>query len=357
MNPFRSLVNVIRLIVSGSWLPDNDVAKVAMVLLWGLLICSGLALLGEWTALVLWGVAAFSSGALLGFLFGIPLTSQGVGSHKTAVVSDTGANIEEHSADQVTYRPNTNLEEISEWLTKIIIGMGLVELTQIPSRFESLVRFLAADNHAPGIVGAVLVLFAILGFFAGYLLTRLFLSPTFKGVDTLVIGGQKLSVGQVSGQQRNLISDLQAQLIELRKKVGGAPSEKLFEAQPPPPSSKFILWVDENPKNNAYFFELLQKRGYQVETVSSTTEALDKAEKKTYRIILSNMRRKEGENAGIKLLGSLKDRSVQSPFVVFCSPESVHRYGTEVEDLGGHITSSPTDLRALLDRWAPGPPT
>ena len=59
---------------------------------------------------------AFAVGALLGFLFGIPqyLAKQGG-----------------PSPDKASYQPNTNLTQVSEWLTKIIIGVGLVQFGQL----------------------------------------------------------------------------------------------------------------------------------------------------------------------------------------------------------------------------------
>ena len=33
--------------------------------------------------------------------------------------------------DQPSYLPNTNLETISDWLTKVIVGVGLVEIREV----------------------------------------------------------------------------------------------------------------------------------------------------------------------------------------------------------------------------------
>src|SRR5215207_3296326 len=56
--------------------------------------------------------AAFGVGALVGFLFGIPRRFQREGSDPAL-----GGLV-----------VNTNLEQISDWLTKIIVGVGLVEI-------------------------------------------------------------------------------------------------------------------------------------------------------------------------------------------------------------------------------------
>jgi len=69
------------------------------------------------------GAASISVGSLLGFLFGMP---------RAMVAPSTSE--ETDAAAPMTYRPSTNLEQVSDWLTKILIGVGLVELRQIGGR-------------------------------------------------------------------------------------------------------------------------------------------------------------------------------------------------------------------------------
>ncbi len=123
---------------------------------------------------------AWATGALVGFLFGIPRT-----------MSVPPADVVEGvlGRDQLQYRVNTNLEQISDWLTKILVGVGLAELYQFPAALRG-----AADYFAPAIDGraaadlagfvvALLVYFAIVGLMTGYLATRVLLTPLFKLVD------------------------------------------------------------------------------------------------------------------------------------------------------------------------------
>ena len=73
---------------------------------------------GSWSIFALAtliGACAFALGALLGFLFGIPQYFAG---------ADTPS-----ERSRATYQPNTNLTQVSDWLTKIIIGVGLVRGT------------------------------------------------------------------------------------------------------------------------------------------------------------------------------------------------------------------------------------
>jgi hypothetical protein len=73
--------------------------------------------------------ASFAFGSSIGFLFGIPrvekLKASANESNGTGQISAPGY-----------YKDNTNLEEISDWLTKIILGLTLVELKPILSRLH-----------------------------------------------------------------------------------------------------------------------------------------------------------------------------------------------------------------------------
>jgi hypothetical protein len=110
--------------------------------------------------------ASFFLGGLLGFLFGIPKT----------VKLQTQIETKPSSSNTEKYVENTNLEDVSDWLTKIIIGVGLVELTQIPQFLNQYAEMIAPalggipSSGAFGI--AILVYYSIVGFLFVYLSTR-----------------------------------------------------------------------------------------------------------------------------------------------------------------------------------------
>jgi hypothetical protein len=72
------------------------------------------------------------------------------------------------------FEVNTNLEQISDWLTKILVGVGLVELGQIAAKGAELVAFVAPslDGNKSAALG-LLIFFSVAGFLLGYLATRL----------------------------------------------------------------------------------------------------------------------------------------------------------------------------------------
>jgi len=102
----------------------------------------------------------FMAGALLGFLFGIPRTLQ------------------EGSQSGGRYQDNTNLEQISDWLCKIIVGVGLTQLIFIPSTLQKyaaeIAPALGSFPSSEAFAIAIFIFFSIDGFLVGYLWTRVY---------------------------------------------------------------------------------------------------------------------------------------------------------------------------------------
>jgi hypothetical protein len=47
-----------------------------------------------------------------------------------------------------TQRVNTSLEEVSDWLTKLLLGIGLVQLGKVPGLLRSYSKVINADSGA-----------------------------------------------------------------------------------------------------------------------------------------------------------------------------------------------------------------
>lgn len=90
-------------------------------------------------------IAFFISGCVLGFVFGIPKKYQ----NKQASVQLDKAGKPLQPADP-NYTDNSSLEEISDWITKIIIGLSLVQFNAIVSMIEN-----AASRINASLQGAV----------------------------------------------------------------------------------------------------------------------------------------------------------------------------------------------------------
>ncbi|HME00837.1 MAG TPA: hypothetical protein VKM93_26340, partial [Terriglobia bacterium] len=111
---------------------------------------------------------AFMIGVLLGFLFGFP-------SRADAGTIRTGA-----QASQSPFY-NTNLQEVADWLTKLIVGASLVELSKFPPMLKQFGEYVASSVnpfhrglYSPSPANAVvnLIYFWSCGILFGYIWTR-----------------------------------------------------------------------------------------------------------------------------------------------------------------------------------------
>ncbi len=110
--------------------------------------------------------AALLAGVLLGFLFGLPRAVRGTPGAKARLTT------------------NTNLDEISDWLTKILVGLGLVQLGKIAHGVGGIAHSLAPGlgngSGAKPFAIALLISSAVDGFLIGYIWTRIDLSRRFR---------------------------------------------------------------------------------------------------------------------------------------------------------------------------------
>ncbi len=135
---------------------------------------------------------AFSSaivGAFIGFIFGIPRTPA--------------------SKDPDNIAANTNLEEISDWITKIIVGVSLVQLNQISGGIIELGHTLAVGlgNHPTSFVFSIstMIFYFVGGFFLGYLWSRIYLPKILRA-------------SLEEGRLRQELSETKTELIETKSK-------------------------------------------------------------------------------------------------------------------------------------------
>ena len=118
-------------------------------------------------------------GAFFGLLFGVPrLLEQTRDTKTTGVPTQTSS-----------YQANTNFTEISDWLTKIIVGVSLIQLGPIRDQLVALVNALApgfgTSAAAAPFVAGLLATASVTGFLAGYLLARIYLPRVFNEADVI----------------------------------------------------------------------------------------------------------------------------------------------------------------------------
>jgi len=125
------------------------------------------------SVMLLISIAFILVGMFMGFIFGIPRT------HQESSIN-TSNSTDEHENRYLS--ANTNLEQISDWLTKIIVGVGLVEIAKISEEFNKLVAFLSNGiglQNKESIIFSLIIASLILGFLFGYLITRIYLTRAF----------------------------------------------------------------------------------------------------------------------------------------------------------------------------------
>lgn len=194
--------------IKGLWNEDRDAKRVAAVMVVALGCGAVLIVLAtsSWPtafAGLLWAAACSSVGWFLGFLFGIPRSLSTDTARTTAPASPDGttapADADRSAAlatNSVTAEPplkpevspgpstavNTNLEQISDWLTKIIVGVTLVESKEVLDHLSNAAHMMAGSLGGESSVSfafAILIYFSFSGLLGSYLLTRLFLQRAF----------------------------------------------------------------------------------------------------------------------------------------------------------------------------------
>lgn len=116
-------------------------------------------------------MAALAIGIFIGFIFGVPRQAQADG------------------INNGTFASNTNLEQISDWLTKILVGITLTQISQIPNQIhmlgETLGPSLGNDDTAEIIGITYCIFFVTLGFLMGYLWTRIYFRQMLEKAESL----------------------------------------------------------------------------------------------------------------------------------------------------------------------------
>jgi CheY-like chemotaxis protein len=323
---------------------------------------------GNRVTAALWALSCLASGGIVGFLFGIPRVLQDDNA-PNAEVNENEENKDPANTSKPFYRMqvNTNLEQISDWLTKIIVGVGLIEMRRIPELLNSLSGFLAAglgerSAETQTLAAAIIVYFVVVGFLGGYLITRIYLAQAFSRADwgtqnTVTVGGRKLTITEIVKQQGKIISDVQNAMIKTQNEAESDPSHKTTEEKSISAIKtpvRTILWVDDNPKSNSVHVDNLNKLGIDVVSSLSTEDALKQFNNRTFDRIISDMGRRErgnvkNERAGIDLTKAIRKLDKNIPIIIFCATKSVVNFKEEAIKAGANeVTSSSTILMMAL---------
>ncbi len=170
------------------------------------------------SALFIISGGSFLSTFIIGFLFGIPRSTRAENTNPKISSRDGQTSEFKDDTQNQRLQTNTNLQEISDWLTKMIVGIGLTQLYRVPSLLAALSNFLSegfTENQAmPTIIASSIVFFGSCGFLSGYLMTRLFLASAFALADELLDAEEYSIKSEELGQNLKSLDNKEVELLK-----------------------------------------------------------------------------------------------------------------------------------------------
>ncbi|WP_208942715.1 hypothetical protein [Paracidovorax avenae] len=227
----------------------NDLTHITYLFLPVIALATAAAAWVGWSAdavapVLLWVFASFVAGGTMGFLFGIPKSGSTWknGGRNGTSAGESGKDISVLPGASGRARPNTNLEEVSDWLTKIIVGLTLVNLKDISAEVGGISQKAAYAIRAnPGesdasVATALVVGFSLIGFLCVYLYMRLFLQGAMVRSDEQMSRYMEAVelAGRV-GERESQVSDELAPIPSIPSEASVKAAQAVADAAPSDP--------------------------------------------------------------------------------------------------------------------------
>lgn len=160
---------------------------------------------------ILLAISTFIVGFFTGTLFGMPKRNSELNSD---------------------YSLNNSLVEISDWLTKIIVGLGLVNLKQIPIYLKNLGLYISESSNSnvqsfKVFSICVVIYFSVFGLYIGYNYMRLVLSQKYKEADENVLRKELVKKEIETEELKSTLQKGQLQKDKLIQAVNQQPDEEI----------------------------------------------------------------------------------------------------------------------------------
>lgn len=180
--------------------------------------------------------------------------------------------------------------------------------------------------------------------------------PVLRGIlvsrkFTIKVGSFELSAQEASDQMQKSVSELQTRMAEIETRLTeaaeDAPGDRARhagpktletglaqerEAAPPALQAKpfLILWVDDQPRNNAGEAQTLREIGCTITDARSTDEAMRFLDHQSFDLVISDIGRPEGRDAGVALVETLRERGSATPVALYSSRGALARYAERI---------------------------
>jgi len=113
-----------------------------------------------------------------------------------------------------------------------------------------------------------------------------------------------------------------------------------------------LLWVDDEPRNNRGLVTILRSLGAEVDQVRATDDALKLLHRHHYDVVISDIRRPEGDDAGIAMVSRMKDEGVfkWTIFYVLRKEDGVPAHAFNITNRPDHLLHYVMDALER-ERW------
>lgn len=280
---------------------------------------------GDWAGALALSVALVSGGYLIGLLFAVPRTTG-----SDAVASAPAGDVKQPDGQRTATLQrrillvNTSFEQISDWLTKIIVGVGLVQFQPILTFMQDRTSRLAADfagphfeaAHAEPLAAGILIACPGFGVLLGFFSVRLYIAWAIYVADAeatrpveqsaytseLRIAAAAVVAPTDLGSRdevQDIATDLRAPVSQDASAAIGqilsVPLEKLSTAE------DIVAWGRANLASGSYlaagnaFFKALTMAGDDPKTVLNYVEALYHIDPVDYQKIVGALQRALGK--------------------------------------------------------------
>ncbi len=135
---------------------------------------------------------------------------------------------------------------------------------------------------------------------------------------------------------RERVEREQISLTDIANAVGREALQKLLSLAPPADSQAFqVLWVDDKPQTNESFQKTLKEQlDIEFVNVSSTEEALQILNRRSFHLIISDTKRLDDVRAGIKMMQIFVEKQIGIPVMFSTTQVSADRCRDELMQLG-----------------------